>query len=95
MAEPQIVPVAAVTQDLARLDAFLSKADYDRLQALLRLFTPGQAAKVDLARCLNAVSPGRATREQLDDFRAFRQRLRQSVKKAGLALALEVDSKGI
>jgi hypothetical protein len=71
MAERPILSVAAVKQQLPRLENFLSKADFDRLEALLPLFTPQQASKADLAACLATVAAGRTTQEQLADFRAF------------------------
>src|SRR5215471_7149814 len=93
MAEPQMLPVHAVRQQLPRLGNYLSKADYDRLEALLPLFTPAEASQADLATCLDQVATGRTTQEQLADFRAFRGRLRQAARKAGLGLELEVDSR--
>ena len=74
MAEPQILAIADVKQQLLRLNEWLSKADFDRLEALLPLFKPRQASKALLADCLNTVATGRTMQEQLADFRAFRRR---------------------
>jgi hypothetical protein len=93
MAEAQILPVANLRQHLPRLGEFLSKADFYRLTAILPFFKPQQASKALLSACLDAIAVGRTTQEQMADFRAFRQRLRQASRKAGLKLTLEVDSK--
>src|SRR5262245_17873246 len=93
MAERPILSVAAVQQQLPRLEDVLSKADFDRLEARLPLFTPQQTSKADLAACLATVAAGRTMQEQLADFRAFRQRLRRAASKAELTWILEVDSK--
>ena len=91
MAEPQRLPVQAVRQQLPRLSNYLSKTDYDRLEALLPLFTPAEASQADLAACLAQVATGRSTQEQLADFRALRGRLRQAAR---LPEALKVDIQG-
>ena len=93
MAEQQILSATTVKQQLSRLSNVLSKADFDRLEALLPCFTSRQAPQANLAACLDAVAPHRTAQEQLADFRAFRQRLQQAARKAGLRLALQVDSK--
>jgi hypothetical protein len=93
MAERQIMSVVDVKRQLPRLKEMLSKADFNRLEALLPLFTPKHASKASLAACLDTVATGRTTQEKLADFRALRQRLRQAARKARLSLTLEVDSK--
>ena len=78
MAEAQILPVADLRQHLPRLGEFLSKADFDRLTAILPFFKPQQASKALLSACLDAIATGRSPQEQMADFRAFRQRMRQA-----------------
>jgi hypothetical protein len=89
----RVLPVADLRQHLPRLGNFLSKADFDRLTAILPFFKSQQASKAALSACLGAIATGPTTQEQMADFRAFRQRLRQAASKAGLGLMMEVDSK--
>jgi hypothetical protein len=93
MVETLILPVADIRQHRPRLGEFLSKADFDRLTAILPFFRPQQASQALLSACLDVIAASRSPQEQMADFRAFRQRLRQAVRKAELKLTLEVDSK--
>ena len=93
MADQQILSAATVRTQLSELNEFFSKADFDRLEAVLPHFKPKQASKANLAHCLDIIAPNRTPQEQLADFRAFRQRLRQAATKAKLGLVLQVDSK--
>jgi uncharacterized protein YjbI with pentapeptide repeats len=78
---------------LPRLHEALSKADYDRLEALLPLFVHEENTQAGLAACLDCLMPGRSPQDQLAAFRALRQRLRKATRQAGLDWDLEVDSK--
>ena len=78
MAEAQILPVADLRQHLPRLGNFLSKTNFDRLTIILPFFKPQQASKTLLSACLDAIATGRSPQEQMEQLRAFRQRLRQA-----------------
>ena len=71
MAEAQILPVADLRQYLPRLGNFLSKADFDRLTAILPFFKPQQASKALLSACLDAIAMGRTPRRKWQTFALF------------------------
>jgi hypothetical protein len=54
---------------------------------------PPPAFTVELAAAASSQATGHSPQEQMADFRAYRQRLRQAARQAGLKLSLEVDSK--
>jgi hypothetical protein len=71
MAEAQILPVADLRQHLPRLGEILSKADFDRLTAILPFIRPQQASKALLSACLMPSPQDAAPRSNWQTFEPF------------------------
>ena len=87
------LPAAVVRQRLLKLDYELSKADIERLEKILPLFSNDENSEASVAKCLERLFGDSTTQNPLADFRAFRSRLKDAAARVGLRLELEVDSK--
>ena len=70
----------------------LPKADADRLEAILPLFT-NENLESPLQACLSSLFPDRPASDAQAAFRAFRGRLKQAARAGRMALSLEVDTR--
>ncbi|MEZ6122189.1 MAG: hypothetical protein R3C49_03310 [Planctomycetaceae bacterium] len=82
----------AVEGLLEEMDQTLTKADYEHVKGLLKLFQKDGDFDASYVACLNQQSPGKPEATQQSNFRAFRSRVAKAAREAGLELRIEVDT---